>query len=146
MFLLNDTFILFSSSRLVLVCQLSCYCIVNLSALLIFICLRINLRRWPFLPLDHTNQKRTKNGCYNSFISVFCIVLNILYLARSFFFFFYFYTIFCCFFFCRHRHWRLASPWLHGINPRDSLMPKDGDDGFFPTTGNELVSALQFIS
>jgi len=25
-------------------------------------------------------------------------------------------------------------------------MPKDGDDGFFPTTGNELVSALQFIS
>ena len=45
MFLLNDTLILFSSSRLVLVCQLSCYCIVNLSALLIFICLRINLRR-----------------------------------------------------------------------------------------------------
>lgn len=38
----------------------------------------------------------------------------------------------------KQRHWRLASPWLHGINPRDSLMPKDGDDGFFPTTGNEL--------
>ncbi|CAK8570386.1 unnamed protein product [Lathyrus sativus] len=38
----------------------------------------------------------------------------------------------------KHRHWRLASPWLHSINPRDSLMPKDGDDGFFPTTGNEL--------
>ncbi|CAJ2673175.1 unnamed protein product [Trifolium pratense] len=38
----------------------------------------------------------------------------------------------------KSRHWRLASPWLHGINPRDSLMPKDGDDGFFPTTGNEL--------
>ncbi|KAG2399306.1 helicase MAGATAMA 3 [Vigna angularis] len=36
------------------------------------------------------------------------------------------------------RHWRLASPWLTGINPRDSLMPKDGDDGFYPTTGNEL--------
>ncbi|XP_004513650.1 probable helicase MAGATAMA 3 [Cicer arietinum] len=38
----------------------------------------------------------------------------------------------------KNRHWKLASPWLHGINPRDSLMPKDGDDGFFPTTGNEL--------
>ncbi|KAK2400622.1 P-loop containing nucleoside triphosphate hydrolase superfamily protein [Trifolium repens] len=38
----------------------------------------------------------------------------------------------------KYRHWKLASPWLHGINPRDSLMPKDGDDGFFPTTGNEL--------
>ncbi|KAG5040623.1 hypothetical protein JHK85_013099 [Glycine max] len=31
-----------------------------------------------------------------------------------------------------------TSPWFNGINPRDSLMPKDGDDGFFPTTGNEL--------
>ncbi|XP_020234530.1 probable helicase MAGATAMA 3 isoform X1 [Cajanus cajan] len=38
----------------------------------------------------------------------------------------------------KQRHWGLASPWLSGINPRDSLMPKDGDDGFFPTTGNEL--------
>lgn len=38
----------------------------------------------------------------------------------------------------KHRHWRLASPWLDSINPRDSLMPIDGDDGFFPTTGNEL--------
>nr|KYP67340.1 putative helicase DDB-G0274399 [Cajanus cajan] len=38
----------------------------------------------------------------------------------------------------KQRHWVLASPWLSGINPRDSLMPKDGDDGFFPTTGNEL--------
>ncbi|KAH1236407.1 putative helicase MAGATAMA 3 [Glycine max] len=38
----------------------------------------------------------------------------------------------------KQRHWALASPWLNGINPRDSLMPKDGNDGFFPTTGNEL--------
>ncbi|CAI8599413.1 unnamed protein product [Vicia faba] len=38
----------------------------------------------------------------------------------------------------KRKHWSLASPWLHSINPRDSLMPKDGDDGFFPTTGNEL--------
>ncbi|BAT74038.1 hypothetical protein LR48_Vigan464s000400 [Vigna angularis] len=38
----------------------------------------------------------------------------------------------------KQRHWRLASPWLSSINPRDSLMPKDGDDGFYPTTGNEL--------
>ncbi|XP_014490126.1 probable helicase MAGATAMA 3 isoform X1 [Vigna radiata var. radiata] len=38
----------------------------------------------------------------------------------------------------KKRHWGLASPWLSGINPRDSLMPKDGDDGFYPTTGNEL--------
>ncbi|RDY05359.1 putative helicase MAGATAMA 3, partial [Mucuna pruriens] len=38
----------------------------------------------------------------------------------------------------KQRHWTLASPWLNGINPRDSLMPKDGDEGFFPTTGNEL--------
>ncbi|CAJ1935953.1 unnamed protein product [Sphenostylis stenocarpa] len=38
----------------------------------------------------------------------------------------------------KRRHWGLASPWLSSINPRDSLMPKDGDDGFYPTTGNEL--------
>ncbi|XP_027346794.1 probable helicase MAGATAMA 3 isoform X1 [Abrus precatorius] len=38
----------------------------------------------------------------------------------------------------KQRHWGLACPWLNSINPRDSLMPKDGDDGFFPTTGNEL--------
>ncbi|XP_061373164.1 probable helicase MAGATAMA 3 isoform X2 [Gastrolobium bilobum] len=38
----------------------------------------------------------------------------------------------------KYKHWGLASPWFNGINPRDSLMPKDGDDGFFPTTGNEL--------
>ncbi|XP_074282276.1 putative helicase MAGATAMA 3 [Silene latifolia] len=35
-------------------------------------------------------------------------------------------------------HWRVASPWLIGANPRDMIMPVDGDDGFFPTTGNEL--------
>ncbi|KAK7260354.1 hypothetical protein RIF29_26329 [Crotalaria pallida] len=38
----------------------------------------------------------------------------------------------------KYKHWGLASPWMNSINPRDSLMPKDGDDGFFPTTGNEL--------
>ncbi|KAF7842677.1 putative helicase MAGATAMA 3 [Senna tora] len=38
----------------------------------------------------------------------------------------------------KYKHWGHASPWLTGINPRDSLMPKDGDEGFFPTTGNEL--------
>lgn len=42
--------------------------------------------------------------------------------------------------FFRIKHWTKASPWLTGINPRDAKMPKDGDDGFFPTTGNELVS------
>jgi len=31
-----------------------------------------------------------------------------------------------------------ASPWLLGANPRDLIMPVDGDDGFYPT-GNELV-------
>uniref|UniRef100_A0A803LMN9 Helicase MAGATAMA 3 n=1 Tax=Chenopodium quinoa TaxID=63459 RepID=A0A803LMN9_CHEQI len=35
-------------------------------------------------------------------------------------------------------HWRLASPWISKVNPRDEIMPVDGDDGFFPTTGNEL--------
>lgn len=40
---------------------------------------------------------------------------------------------------CRYRHWGQASPWLASINPRDELMPIDGDDGVFPTTGNELV-------
>ncbi|CAO2840402.1 unnamed protein product [Amaranthus hypochondriacus] len=34
-------------------------------------------------------------------------------------------------------HWRLASP-LTGVNPRDANMPVNGDDGYFPTTGNEL--------
>uniref|UniRef100_A0A1D1XNF7 Putative helicase MAGATAMA 3 n=1 Tax=Anthurium amnicola TaxID=1678845 RepID=A0A1D1XNF7_9ARAE len=35
-------------------------------------------------------------------------------------------------------HWTKASPWLSGVNPRDLIFPVDGDDGFFPTTGNEL--------
>ncbi|GMG98866.1 hypothetical protein Nepgr_000706 [Nepenthes gracilis] len=35
-------------------------------------------------------------------------------------------------------HWGLASPWLAGANPRDEIMPVNGDDGLFPTTGNEL--------
>ncbi|XP_057977955.1 probable helicase MAGATAMA 3 isoform X2 [Malania oleifera] len=35
-------------------------------------------------------------------------------------------------------HWGKASPWLIGINPRDEIMPIDGDDGFFPISGNEL--------
>ncbi|XP_059648117.1 probable helicase MAGATAMA 3 [Cornus florida] len=35
-------------------------------------------------------------------------------------------------------HWEKASPWLTAINPRDAKMPENGDDGFFPTTGNEL--------
>ncbi|KAL7592596.1 hypothetical protein Lser_V15G34181 [Lactuca serriola] len=38
----------------------------------------------------------------------------------------------------KYNHWAKASPWLSGINPRDAKMPKDGDDGFFPTTGNDL--------
>ncbi|PIA47781.1 hypothetical protein AQUCO_01400405v1 [Aquilegia coerulea] len=38
----------------------------------------------------------------------------------------------------RYNHWKLASPWLYDTNPRDKIMPIDGDDGFFPTTGNEL--------
>lgn len=42
----------------------------------------------------------------------------------------------------RMNHWLKASPWLTGINPRDAKMPKDGDDGFFPTTGNDLVSSV----
>ena len=39
----------------------------------------------------------------------------------------------------RYNHWTKASPWLGGTNPRDAIMPKNGDDGFFPTTGNDLV-------
>ncbi|XP_078440958.1 P-loop containing nucleoside triphosphate hydrolases superfamily protein [Wolffia australiana] len=35
-------------------------------------------------------------------------------------------------------HWTRASPWLSGANPRDLIFPFDGDDGFFPTTGNDL--------
>ncbi|XP_057763657.1 LOW QUALITY PROTEIN: probable helicase MAGATAMA 3 [Salvia miltiorrhiza] len=38
----------------------------------------------------------------------------------------------------KYNHWQKASPWLTGINPRDMIMPVDGDDGFFPTSGNEM--------
>lgn len=38
----------------------------------------------------------------------------------------------------KYNHWARASPWLTGSNPRDNIMPIDGDNGFFPTTGNEL--------
>ncbi|GLT41949.1 hypothetical protein SLA2020_159750 [Shorea laevis] len=38
----------------------------------------------------------------------------------------------------KYKHWEQASPWLFGANPRDIIMPVDGDDGFFPTSGNEL--------
>ncbi|KAG2634775.1 hypothetical protein PVAP13_2NG309409 [Panicum virgatum] len=37
----------------------------------------------------------------------------------------------------KYAHWVKASPWLFGANPRDLIMPVDGDDGFYPT-GNEL--------
>ncbi|XP_059433882.1 probable helicase MAGATAMA 3 isoform X1 [Corylus avellana] len=38
----------------------------------------------------------------------------------------------------KYNHWARASPWLTSSNPRDNIMPIDGDNGFFPTTGNEL--------
>ncbi|KAL6580255.1 putative helicase MAGATAMA 3 [Orobanche minor] len=38
----------------------------------------------------------------------------------------------------KYNHWEKASPWLTCINPRDRIMPRDGDDGFYPTSGNEL--------
>ncbi|CAH8316930.1 unnamed protein product [Eruca vesicaria subsp. sativa] len=38
----------------------------------------------------------------------------------------------------KYNHWALASPWILGVNPRDDIMPEDGDDGFFPTSGNEM--------
>lgn len=45
----------------------------------------------------------------------------------------------------RYIHWGHASPWLSNINPRDENLPTDGDDGFFPTTGNELVREFAFM-
>lgn len=42
----------------------------------------------------------------------------------------------------RYNQWAKASPWLSGLNPRDMIMPVDGDDGFFPTSGNEMVRAI----
>ncbi|KAK6157811.1 hypothetical protein DH2020_012059 [Rehmannia glutinosa] len=41
----------------------------------------------------------------------------------------------------KYNHWEKASPWLTSINPRDKIMPINGDDGFFPTSGNELNSS-----
>ncbi|KAG8368732.1 hypothetical protein BUALT_Bualt15G0076600 [Buddleja alternifolia] len=38
----------------------------------------------------------------------------------------------------KYNHWEKASPWLIGINPRDKIMPINGDDGFFPTSGNDM--------
>ncbi|XP_047319403.1 probable helicase MAGATAMA 3 [Impatiens glandulifera] len=38
--------------------------------------------------------------------------------------------------------WKKASPWLNAMNPRDLIKPKDGDDGFFPTSGNEMNQKL----
>ncbi|KAL0648656.1 hypothetical protein Bca4012_046947 [Brassica carinata] len=35
-------------------------------------------------------------------------------------------------------HWAQASPWVLSVNPRDAIMPEDGDDGFFPTSGNDM--------
>ncbi|KAL6495072.1 hypothetical protein OROGR_030754 [Orobanche gracilis] len=35
-----------------------------------------------------------------------------------------------------------TSPWLSGINPRGVIMPVDGDDGFFPTSGNDMGKAF----
>lgn len=45
----------------------------------------------------------------------------------------------------RKKNLAKASPWLTDINPRDANMPKDGDNGFFPTTDNDLASSL-FLS
>jgi len=36
----------------------------------------------------------------------------------------------------KYAHWVKASPWLFGANPRDLIMPVDGDDGFYPTEMN----------
>ncbi|KAI4312515.1 hypothetical protein MLD38_037321 [Melastoma candidum] len=38
----------------------------------------------------------------------------------------------------KYVHWGQASPWLGNVNPRDESLPTDGDDGFFPISGNEL--------
>ncbi|XP_068659637.1 probable helicase MAGATAMA 3 isoform X2 [Aristolochia californica] len=38
----------------------------------------------------------------------------------------------------KYFNWEKSSPWLTSTNPRDLIMPVDGDDGFYPTTGNEL--------
>ncbi|KAG9444226.1 hypothetical protein H6P81_015566 [Aristolochia fimbriata] len=38
----------------------------------------------------------------------------------------------------KYLNWGKSSPWLTSTNPRDLIMPVDGDDGFYPTSGNEL--------
>ncbi|KAK1384450.1 putative helicase MAGATAMA 3 [Heracleum sosnowskyi] len=38
----------------------------------------------------------------------------------------------------KYKDWKKASPWLGGTNDRDAIIPKNGNNGFFPTTGNEL--------
>ncbi|CAN7069552.1 hypothetical protein IGI04_041942 [Brassica rapa subsp. trilocularis] len=38
----------------------------------------------------------------------------------------------------KDNHWAQASPWMLNVNPRDAIMPEDGDDGFFPTSGNDM--------
>lgn len=42
-------------------------------------------------------------------------------------------------------NWIKASPWLNqSVNPRDLIMPTDGDDGFFPASANQFVSPHVF--
>ncbi|KAG2262620.1 hypothetical protein Bca52824_069699 [Brassica carinata] len=43
-------------------------------------------------------------------------------------------------------HWAQASPWVLSVNPRDAIMPEDGDDGLFPTSGNDMVRGRRFYS
>ncbi|KAJ0266368.1 DNA2/NAM7 helicase-like [Hirschfeldia incana] len=38
----------------------------------------------------------------------------------------------------KSNHWAQASPWSLSVNPRDAIMPEDGDDGCFPTSGNDM--------
>ncbi|GAB2213995.1 hypothetical protein Droror1_Dr00018325 [Drosera rotundifolia] len=38
----------------------------------------------------------------------------------------------------RFCNFALTSPWMTGNNIRDMSMPVNGDDGFYPVTGNEL--------
>ncbi|KAG0597404.1 hypothetical protein M758_UG335400 [Ceratodon purpureus] len=39
----------------------------------------------------------------------------------------------------RMGNWIKASPWLNqSVNPRDLIMPTDGDDGFFPASANQF--------
>ncbi|KAK1374132.1 tRNA-splicing endonuclease positive effector (SEN1) [Heracleum sosnowskyi] len=38
----------------------------------------------------------------------------------------------------KYKHRKKASPWLGSTNDRDAIIPKNGNFGFFPTSGNEL--------